>query len=56
MLSYSGYGWKFPDQNSDEIDKTDETWCPYIRQFVDDELSNYLAEFKEGVRILVFIW
>lgn len=53
MLSYSGHGGKLPDQNSDETDKTDETWCLYDRQFVDDELNNYLAEFKDGVRILV---
>jgi hypothetical protein len=53
MLSYSGHGGTLPDQNSDEIDQTDETWCLYNRQFVDDELNNYLAEFKDGVRILV---
>ena len=54
MLSYSGHGGTLPDKNSDEIDQTDETWCLYNRQFVDDELNNYLAEFKDGVRILVF--
>jgi hypothetical protein len=54
MLSYSGLGGRLPDQNSDEFDKIDETWCLYDRQFVDDEINNYLSEFKEGVRILVF--
>ena len=53
MLSYSGHVGKLPDQNSDEIDKTDETWCLYDRQFVDDELNNYLAGFKDGVSIVV---
>jgi hypothetical protein len=53
MLSYSGHGGKLPDQNSDETDKTDESWCLYDRQFVYDELNNNLAEFKDGVRILV---
>ena len=54
MLSYSGHGGTLPDQNSDETDQTDETWCLYNRELVDDELKNYLAEFKDGVRILVF--
>jgi metacaspase-1 len=53
MISYSGHGGKLPDQNSDEVDKTDETWCLYDRQFVDDELNNYFSEFKDGVRVLV---
>lgn len=54
ILSYSGHGGKLPDENSDEIDNTDETWCLYDRQLVDDEINNHLSEFKEGVRILVF--
>ena len=54
LLSYSGHGGKLPDKNSDEVDQTDETWCLYDRQLVDDELNNCLGQFTKGVRILVF--
>jgi len=54
LLSYSGHGGQLPDKNSDELDRTDETWCLYDRQFVDDELNNCLAQFTKGVRVLVF--
>ena len=54
MLSYSGHGGQLPDRNEEEIDAIDETWCAYDGQLVDDELYELLAEFEQGVRILVF--
>ena len=51
LLTYSGHGGTLPDENNDEDDFQDETWCLYDRQFVDDELNLCLREFKEGVRI-----
>jgi len=52
-VTYSGHGGQVPDQNSDEQDAEDETWCLYDGQLIDDELRNLWALFKEGVRILV---
>src|SRR5919109_753811 len=54
MLSYSGHGGQLPDRNQEEADATDETWCIYDRQLVDDELYSMFGEFAQGVRILVF--
>jgi hypothetical protein len=54
MLSYSGHGGQLPDRNQEEADATDETWCLYDRQLVDDELYSMFGEFAQGVRILVF--
>ena len=53
LLTYSGHGGQLKDENKDEEDFLDETWCLYDRQFVDDELNFYLGGFKEGVRIFV---
>ena len=53
FLSYSGHGGQLRDENNDEDDYLDETWCLYDRQFVDDELNVSLREFKEGVKIFV---
>jgi len=53
FLSYSGHGGQLRDENNDEDDYLDETWCLYDRQFVDDELNSCLREFKEGVKIFV---
>jgi hypothetical protein len=54
MLSYSGHGGQLPDQNGDEEDLQDETWCLYDGELLDDELMEQWAGFKPGVRILVF--
>jgi hypothetical protein len=54
MLSYSGHGGQLPDQNIDEPDAQDETWCLYDGELVDDELYAQLGKFSSGVRILVF--
>jgi metacaspase-1 len=53
FLSYSGHGGVARDENNDEDDFQDETWCLYDRQFVDDELNVCLRDFKEGVKIFV---
>ena len=53
FLSYSGHGGQLRDENNDEDDYLDETWCLYDRQFVDDELNSCLRDFKEGVKIFV---
>jgi hypothetical protein len=58
MLSYSGHGGELPDLNMDEdkndLNKKDETWCLFDGQQVDDELNSMFVAFSEGVRILIF--
>lgn len=54
LLSYSGHGGTLPDLNSDEEDFTDETWCLFDGEIVDDELYSLYSKFAKGVRILVF--
>jgi hypothetical protein len=54
MLTYSGHGGQLPDQNGDEDDLQDETWCLYDGELLDDELMEQWVTFKPGVRILVF--
>jgi len=54
IVSYSGHGGQIPDQNDDETDGMDETWCLYDGELLDDELHGAWAKFKAGVRILVF--
>ena len=39
VVSYSGHGGQIPDQNDDEEDQMDETWCLYNGQLLDDELN-----------------
>jgi hypothetical protein len=53
LLTYAGHGAQVTDRNSDELDRKDETWVLYDRQFVDDELYNLYSQFAGGVRILV---
>lgn len=53
FISYSGHGGQVPDDNNDERDHLDETWCLYDGQLIDDELKQLWTRFKEGVRILV---
>lgn len=54
VISYSGHGGQLPDQNRDEDDGLDETWCLFDGQLVDDELYQLWASFAAGVRIAVF--
>lgn len=53
LLTYSGHGSYVPDNNKDEKDGNDETWCLYDRMFIDDELASHWAKFKVGVKILM---
>jgi len=53
MLTYSGHGGQLPDQNGDEPDGQDETWCLYDGEWVDDEIHAALGAFAKGVRVLV---
>lgn len=53
FLTYSGHGGQVPDQNSDEPDGLDETWCLYDSQILDDELFYAFGQFAAGVRILI---
>lgn len=52
MLTYSGHGGQVPDPR--EEDGQSETWVLYDRQFVDDEIFELLANFRPGVRVVVF--
>lgn len=54
VVSYSGHGGQVPDQNGDEIDNEDETWCLFDGEVLDDELAAAWATFAPGVRIVVF--
>ena len=53
FLTYSGHGGQVPDQNGDEVDGYDETWCLYDTELVDDSLYGALCSFKQGVRIFI---
>jgi hypothetical protein len=53
FLTYSGHGGQVPDMNDDEPDHTDETWCLFDGQLIDDELYALWPKFRPGVRILV---
>jgi hypothetical protein len=53
MLTYSGHGGQLPDENNDENDGQDETWCLFDGELVDDEIYKALGDFEKGVRILV---
>ena len=53
FISYSGHGAYVPDENNDEIDGRDETWCLYDRMIVDDELALLWSKFKSGVKIFM---
>lgn len=54
LISYSGHGSTIADENDDEKDLQDETWCLYDRQLIDDELFEAFSAFRSGVRILMF--
>lgn len=52
-ISYSAHGGQIVDQNSEEEDALDETWCLFDGQLIDDELYYLWSLFKSGVRIFV---
>jgi len=53
FLTYSGHGGQVPDFNADEDDATDETWCLFDGQLIDDELYQFWSKFAAGVRVMV---
>ena len=53
FLTYSGHGGQVRDENNDEDDGEDETWCLYDGQLIDDELGLLWTKFAPGVRVLV---
>lgn len=53
FITYAGHGASVWDNNNDENDGKDETWCLYDRMILDDELAACWAKFKDGVRILM---
>lgn len=53
FISYAGHGASVWDNNEDETDGKDETWCLYDRMILDDELAECWAKFKTGVKILM---
>jgi len=53
FLSYSGHGGQVPDEDDDEPDHADETWCLYDGELIDDELGLLWSKFAKGVRILL---
>lgn len=54
VVSYSGHGGTIKDDNGDEEDGMDETWCLYDGELIDDDLARQWAKFKPGVRICVY--
>lgn len=53
LIYYSGHGSFIKDENSDEDDGQDETWCLYDGQMLDDEIYSFWNKFKNGVKILM---
>ncbi|MBP6624632.1 MAG: caspase family protein [Chitinophagaceae bacterium] len=53
FITYSGHGGSVRDNNKDESDGLDETWCLYDRMILDDELGYLWSKFKKGVRIIM---
>ncbi len=53
VMYYSGHGHRVIDQNGDERDRGDETFCLHDRQLLDDELYEIWPAFEPDVRILV---
>lgn len=53
LLTYAGHGGQVPDEGGDEEDLTDETWCLYDGQMIDDEIRAFWSRFDAGVRIVV---
>jgi metacaspase-1 len=55
LFTYSGHGSFVPDENGDEPDHADETWCLYDGMLVDDEVYLMWQAFAPGVRIFALL-
>lgn len=53
LLSYAGHGGQVRDDNRDEADGSDETWCLYDGHLLDDELFDLWHAFPAGARVVV---
>ena len=55
LLTYAGHGGEMANDKASGFDdeRTDQTWCLYDRQLLDDELYELFEAFTEGTRILV---
>jgi hypothetical protein len=58
LVTYSGHGGQVPDvfDEGDEHDRgkgTDETWCLWDRQMIDDEIYRMWTAFEPGARVLI---
>lgn len=53
MITYSGHSGQAPDESGDEQDLTDETWCLYDGQLIDDELFIAWSAFRPRIRVVV---
>lgn len=52
-IYYSGHGASVADNNKDENDGKDETWCLYDGMLLDDDLYKILTYFRTGVEIVL---
>lgn len=52
LITYAGHGAQIPDDNDDEGDQKDETWCVYDRMISDDELYASWGHFRAGVLVV----
>lgn len=53
LITYSGHGGQVPDFREQGDGGSDETWCLYDGQLLDDELVLAWQDFAKGVRILI---
>jgi hypothetical protein len=53
VIYYSGHGTQLKDQNGDE--PYDDCWCLYDGMFTDDEISEQLVRFGDGISVVVII-
>lgn len=53
LLTYSGHGSQYEDQEDDEADGRDETWVLHDRQLLDDELRHAWTRFPSGTCVLL---
>lgn len=53
LITFSGHGGQIKDNNGDEKDGMDETWCFYDEPLIDDEIGEKWKLFKSGVQIIV---
>ncbi len=53
FVSFSGHGGQEKDRDLDERHGSDESWCLYDGELLDDKLAGYWRLFDPGVRIVV---